>query len=253
LIWAAVLGVTRIRRSGRTRAATILLLCWAGFCIVFFSTSKSKLPGYILPTMPALGLLLARSYVVFVRESEKSLRWTLSAYSLLSLPAGVGLIAAGKVHHGTRLDGEAMIATGCVLLAFALANLLLALNARIFPKPALCVIPVLLLIAYFRPLSRPWFAYDPSGRTLAAELAAAGLEKDHFIAAGMKRGQLYSLNFYLHREVEPWAPEPATQGYLLVRSRRCHDLVGPYLECAENPIELGRSGWFAYRVEAKSQ
>ena len=41
-----------------------LLLVWCGFIFLFFSASSSKLPGYILPMFPALGLLLARFLVI---------------------------------------------------------------------------------------------------------------------------------------------------------------------------------------------
>lgn len=39
---------------------TMLLSCWALFPLVFFSFSNSKLPGYILPTIPPLALLAGR-------------------------------------------------------------------------------------------------------------------------------------------------------------------------------------------------
>src|SRR5262252_7913702 len=38
------------------------LVIWAGVVIVFFSASHSKLPGYVLPAVPALLLLFARHY-----------------------------------------------------------------------------------------------------------------------------------------------------------------------------------------------
>jgi dolichol-phosphate mannosyltransferase len=44
-------------RSLRPRAAGFFLL-WAGWCVLFFSLSSSKLPPYVLPAMPALALLL---------------------------------------------------------------------------------------------------------------------------------------------------------------------------------------------------
>ena len=251
LIWGVILGIRRIRRSGRPGSPTILLLCWAVFCLVFFSVSKSKLPGYILPAIPATGLLLTRAYVVFSRENEESLHWTMTLYSMISLLAGVGLIGLGKRFHGPPATGE-MIVAGCVALAFALANLMLTLKARIFPVGALCVVPVLLLIVLFRPLSHPWLARDPSGKTLALELATAHIANDRIYAADMKRGQLYSLSFYLHREIESWNRQ-ASSAYLLVPSRHCQDLTGRSFTCADSPVQLGRSGWFAYRIEAKGQ
>lgn len=47
------------REPGRFQANGVLLV-WCGFIFVFFSASSSKLPGYILPMFPALGLLLGR-------------------------------------------------------------------------------------------------------------------------------------------------------------------------------------------------
>jgi 4-amino-4-deoxy-L-arabinose transferase-like glycosyltransferase len=253
LVWGGALGAHRIRRNGQIGSTTILLLSWAGFCLVFFSISKSKLPGYILPAIPAIALLLSRAYVVFSIQSEKSLHWTLSTYSFVSLLAGVALIALGKRIYASPQTGQAMIVAGCVALAFALANLLLTLKARAFPVAALCVIPVFLLIALFGRLSHPWLAYDLSGKTLAIELAAAHIPKEQIYAVNMKRGQLYSLSFYLHREISQWVPNQTSPGYLLVPSRRCRDFVGPSLTCSDSPIELGRSAWFAYHVERRAQ
>ena len=254
LLWAVILGIQRIRNNARPSHTTLLLLCWAGFCLFFFSTSKSKLPGYILPAIPAIGLLLARSYVVFSALNEKSLRWLLSIYAIGSLLAGIPLIAIGKISHVLIKPGpRELVAIGCVVLAFGLANLLLTLKTRTLPLSVLCVLPMILLMVLFRPLSYPWLSRDPSRRTLAAELAAARVPVDRIFAANMKRGQLYSLSFYLHREVEAWTVDQNKTGYLLIPSRTCKEFTSAALTCADNPIELGRSGWFAYRLDAKAQ
>jgi 4-amino-4-deoxy-L-arabinose transferase-like glycosyltransferase len=55
--------------------ACLYFCCWAGFTVIFFSVSKSKLPGYVLPAIPPSGLLLARSTSLHFRKSttgEKS-------------------------------------------------------------------------------------------------------------------------------------------------------------------------------------
>src|SRR6266850_578253 len=49
--------------------------CWAMFPIVFFSLSKSKLPGYILPTIPPLGLLMAHGVSLCIRKTLPGDRW----------------------------------------------------------------------------------------------------------------------------------------------------------------------------------
>lgn len=49
------------RRPGEAFQAERFLLIWAVFVFVFFSTSNSKLPSYILPMFPALALLLGQT------------------------------------------------------------------------------------------------------------------------------------------------------------------------------------------------
>jgi 4-amino-4-deoxy-L-arabinose transferase-like glycosyltransferase len=61
--WSALLpeGIAVAWRRRRTLApADRLLVAWAIVVVVFFSTSQSKLPGYILAAVVALGMLAAR-------------------------------------------------------------------------------------------------------------------------------------------------------------------------------------------------
>jgi 4-amino-4-deoxy-L-arabinose transferase-like glycosyltransferase len=60
--WSSLLG--RIVNEGCQRSESPfngfrVLLIWCAFVFVFFSASSSKLPSYILPIFPALGMLLA--------------------------------------------------------------------------------------------------------------------------------------------------------------------------------------------------
>lgn len=74
LPWTALLGGAALdaRRVWREKSlgASLGLFagCWAIFPVLFFSFSQSKLPGYILPAIPPLALLMARS---FVRQRER--------------------------------------------------------------------------------------------------------------------------------------------------------------------------------------
>jgi hypothetical protein len=48
-------GARRRRNSHSPHSSerlTIFLLCWSVFCVAFFTVSRSKLPGYILPAVP---------------------------------------------------------------------------------------------------------------------------------------------------------------------------------------------------------
>jgi dolichol-phosphate mannosyltransferase len=50
---------SRSESAGRRRPPGLgFYLLWAGWCVLFFSLSRSKLPPYVLPAVPALALLL---------------------------------------------------------------------------------------------------------------------------------------------------------------------------------------------------
>src|SRR5262249_28492322 len=48
-LWAIASGSLRLWRKRDMSDPTLLLLCWSAFVLLFFTISKSKLPGYILP------------------------------------------------------------------------------------------------------------------------------------------------------------------------------------------------------------
>lgn len=56
------------RRSEREQSGYRLLVAWAGLIFLFFSIAKTKLPGYILPVLPPLALLVGRYHAEGRRE-----------------------------------------------------------------------------------------------------------------------------------------------------------------------------------------
>ena len=66
------------RGALRIDRARVLVLAWLIVPIIFFSISQSKLPGYILPVLPACALLMGERIACFCRESrgEKVIRST---------------------------------------------------------------------------------------------------------------------------------------------------------------------------------
>ena len=78
----ASLALARKRMEGRFQT-TRLLLAWIAFILFFFSMSKSKLPGYMLPVFPALALLAG----VYLERASRA-----AALSLAGLLAGVGAV-----------------------------------------------------------------------------------------------------------------------------------------------------------------
>lgn len=65
-------------------------LLWFSVIVVFFSLSTTKLPNYILPSIPAAAILIASG---MVRQSEKEIRYTKLLMAVLSLLLGIGALA----------------------------------------------------------------------------------------------------------------------------------------------------------------
>jgi 4-amino-4-deoxy-L-arabinose transferase-like glycosyltransferase len=95
LPWLGLSGgiVTAVRQEVRDGGfrPLLLLATWAGAIFVFFSLSGSKLPGYIIPIFPALGILAA---VALDRLTPKAWRFQVTVMLVL---AGIGLMASPLV------------------------------------------------------------------------------------------------------------------------------------------------------------
>lgn len=258
LLWTGAYGSLRnwLERQ-RPSDSTIFLMSCAAFCLLLFSASKSKLPGYILPAIPIIGLLQARSYVVSIPQTRKYFRSLLSIWCILSLIAAIVLSWIGRHSSTSRTNAMAMIVVGCALLLFALSNLLLTLDkspqSRFLNPAALCVLPVFVPLLMFHTMGSPWFRSDPSGKTLASEILARRLPNDQIYALGMPRGKQFSLSFYLHHQVQDWSEEAPKDGYLLLPSKNCRRYVRTPWACGDEPVELESSRWFLYSVRRTNQ
>jgi 4-amino-4-deoxy-L-arabinose transferase-like glycosyltransferase len=87
-------GLFRIRQMPAEKLPTLIFLdTWALFPLLFFTISNSKLPGYILPVFPPIGLLIA---ACFKTPRSSNLRW------VVMLSAIVPLILLERLTHAVR-------------------------------------------------------------------------------------------------------------------------------------------------------
>lgn len=95
---AAIAGGWRASGSAGFKVDRFLIV-WAGVVVVFFSASQSKLPGYVLPAVPAILLVFVRHYPAM---SERARR----APALVCFASGVALalLAAALPTVSARLS-----------------------------------------------------------------------------------------------------------------------------------------------------
>jgi 4-amino-4-deoxy-L-arabinose transferase-like glycosyltransferase len=74
----------------------IFLLAWFFFPLAFFSLSGSKLPGYVLPSLPAAALLAGDRLAVFVDQRSKNTLAMRSTGVVLLLLSPLGMVYAER-------------------------------------------------------------------------------------------------------------------------------------------------------------
>lgn len=151
-IWAAVQGSLLLRKSKTLPAHTLFLVVWPLFTVCFFSLSRTKMPGYVLPAVPALILLLARICDSLAFERRKSFAATLAIAALSGCAANHWI---GHLHlkFGGRPVSPSI--TTVMLLAMAVSNAILAagvywaskqwVRALVIPLSALPILVLLIL------------------------------------------------------------------------------------------------------------
>jgi 4-amino-4-deoxy-L-arabinose transferase-like glycosyltransferase len=257
LLWALLLGLRQSVRNQRVSPNAAYFLFWSAFCCVFFSISKSKLPGYVLPAIPAIAMLIVRIKTSLLPAYRRSFRFAhLGASVLMVILISVIVSVAHKTSSANKRFG---MAVASLLLLIALGNLILGImpTGRKLPGTqlfaALCVLPILIAVSQTNRYVSALFPWDPSGRTIARELYRQEVPVDQLVVSSMRRGQQYSLSFYVHREVGRLNPgHPIDGGYLLLNSQHCAELAGSSYSCRKLPFDSETTGYFLFKLEANS-
>lgn len=254
LLWATFTGGKKLSKPQEIPAFTLFLFSWATFCLLFFSASRSKLPGYVLPAFPAIGLLLSATLVK--SHKGKVFGYVLTAFAVLLFAALLPLRPA--LHQTSEIWPHVFYSYAAILISLAIANAALALSeflrtnstvSRTLSAIAVCV--ALLPVLFAGPLARGGIVWDMSGRTLADELRRQNTPLDLLSVRAMNRGQLYSLDFYLRREIPSVEQGELKQGIMLIRSSMCERLGTDQWTTRELSFNSERTGWFLCEVKQR--
>jgi 4-amino-4-deoxy-L-arabinose transferase-like glycosyltransferase len=209
------------------------LLLWALIPILFFSFSQSKLPGYILPSIPPIAILTGD--YLFRRRQLGLNRWVLLGHALL---CGIMTIFAlllpwFLIHHLSMPPAHALTAA---VLASSGAALLILIVVRGFGVARLRLVTtaVLAVLVFFLYGVGPFFGIPEvsatkrvirlldrtySARPLAARLAALAPAGETVAVFRVRRDVEYGLAFYRDSEVVNYEQSgvPDVQHLLVVR------------------------------------
>jgi 4-amino-4-deoxy-L-arabinose transferase-like glycosyltransferase len=189
LPWTPLLALLA-RRALYADARRRFLLLWFLFVLVFFSFSKNKLPGYLLPLAPAGAALMG----IALAEPQRG-RWALpaAALCLTAIPIALPMLPQALAAGLSRAPLPAFQWTW--LLPAILALGIWRLEKRGLRMTAIgamavaAAIGVMALKLIDLPAVDRWY----SARPLWLEIAS---ERDRVCVASMHRSWRYGLNYY---------------------------------------------------------
>jgi 4-amino-4-deoxy-L-arabinose transferase-like glycosyltransferase len=184
---------------------SLFACCWLAVPVMFFSFSQSKLPGYILPSIPVGAVLLA-SYLrrQLAREDQENVSKGLVLLHALVAAAPIipSLLIAYIVTERRLPAGRPMLFA--LIVAFALCAaiaLTLASRWRLRMLRFVTLIPVVLSVAAVIKLGATSIDQKLSARPLAAEIGGVEMHQLPLAVYGISRELEYGLVFYRNRSI----------------------------------------------------
>lgn len=178
------------RRSLYTDSRRRFLLLWIIFGLVFFSLSTNKLPGYILPLVPAVAALSG-----IALAEMKHARWVLGACAtLLILVPPIAAMLPGALASGlSRSPVPAFQWTWLLPLIAAAVVWYLETMGQRTSAVALLVVSITACVVAIEMQTFPAIDRIASARPLWREIAA---DSDRVCVARLHRSLRYGLNYY---------------------------------------------------------
>jgi 4-amino-4-deoxy-L-arabinose transferase-like glycosyltransferase len=213
----------RARRASRCKpcagrpgdAFPEFLVLWALIPIFFFSLSRSKLPGYILPSIPPITILTGD--YLFRRRQAGLNRWVLNGHALLcAVMTLFALLLPWFVAHGRQMPPVRALLVALAASCGAALLILVVVKGFGVARLRLVTTGVLVVLVLFLYGIGPVFGIPAisqtkqvihlldrsySARPLAAKLATLAPEDETVAVFRVRRDVEYGLSFYRNREV----------------------------------------------------
>jgi 4-amino-4-deoxy-L-arabinose transferase-like glycosyltransferase len=242
---------------GHTRAGDAFpefLVLWALFPIVFFSFSGSKLPGYILPSIPPL-TILAADYLNRMRPCglPKWLIWSHAA--ICAILVFVLVLAPQHMKYETLVPSAQWLVAAAA--AAAVIGIAVFLIIRRWGIPQVCsatLIPVFATLIFLLGFHGKELDINYSARPLAREIERQAPGLKPLALLGVKRDMDYGLAFYRNESLIHYSTDgvPAGEHLLVIRTRDTYKLDHWLSGRVYKPLFLYDSqGLEVYRVYAQ--
>jgi 4-amino-4-deoxy-L-arabinose transferase-like glycosyltransferase len=180
------------------------LFLWIVVPIIFFSISRAKLPGYILPAIPAAALLTAE----YIHRLKAVPRLLTSLHALLCAILLVGALMApfAMVKQAPPQSLQiGMTVTGAVI---AIMVLLMVRREGVRALHFVTLVPTILAVAFLLRPAAATIDRTQSARPINVSLAELGVSASETVATfNVKRQVAYGLDFYRNAPISHYEQE----------------------------------------------
>lgn len=186
----------------KTDSLSVFLIIWLVVPILFFSISQSKLPGYILPAVPA-GTLLLADYLRRHLDESASLVLILFHSVIAAAPIALALLLPYflQVHKLPPATAAAIPLSAAVLVAVGIA---LSLYARVGLRALrlATLAPTVLAVAAILRFGAPALDSALSARPLAQEISRLETRRLPLAVYHVSRETEFGLAFYRNQIID---------------------------------------------------
>ena len=209
---AGAVGTLRVWWSERKSSApspdfelhfNVFASLWLVVPVLFFTLSQSKLPGYILPTVPAGAILLAEYLRHHADHEQRVAKWLAVLHAFVAVaPIVPAALVAYLVTPHRLPSGRPLLLTLAVALVLC-AGIALTLVSRLGLRMLrfVTLIPVVLAVAAVLKLGTSSIDRTLSARPLAWELTDLETARLPLAVCGTSRELEFGLAFYRNQTI----------------------------------------------------
>jgi 4-amino-4-deoxy-L-arabinose transferase-like glycosyltransferase len=217
----AIGAFVRAVREYKASSFELFFGLWAALPVIFFSFSQSKLPGYILPAIPAFAILLGHDLWRRLDESSEPPLWMTALHALVvggllgsSLLTVYFVLGLKPVPLALTIAIVAGLITCAVIIAAVYGKGLRTLRIA-------TLVPLVIALAFVIKFASPSIDAKNSARPIANKLAELSTpeSKPPVAVFGVSRDIEYGLNFYRNAPIANYdrGEIPATEHLLVAR------------------------------------
>ena len=247
------------------------LVLWAAFPIIFFSFSGSKLPGYILPSLPPIAILTG-DYLFRTRRAGMP-NWLLNTHAALTGVLTFVLLLCPQYMRYERLIPAPWVLVRAALLGIAAAVLVIVVVKRwgVVHIRTITLVPLACLLFFLlgmnghvldenysaRPLARQIAQLSPAPQIVAVPDVSGATDLAHspaYLPYGVRRDMVYGLSFYRDQPIVSYGQDgvPDAAHVLILPTADVGDLPRLLQGRLYQPLFLyGTQGLSVYRVYPK--